>query len=69
VISQISAANRPQTKSRSSTPTTRIPCFSEIRRDAVFAIALAVGEAVESANYFENREHFRRTDVFNADAF
>lgn len=42
VISQISAMKCPETKSRSSMATTRMPCFSEILRDAVFATALGI---------------------------
>ena len=39
VISQISAGNLPETNSRSSVATMRIPCLSEMRRDASLAIA------------------------------
>ncbi len=38
VISQISAGNRPETKSRSSVATMRIPCLAEIRHDALFRV-------------------------------
>jgi hypothetical protein len=41
VISQTSEGNRPETKSRSSTETTRMPCRFEIRLDDVLSTALA----------------------------
>ncbi len=42
VISQISNGSLPQTKSFSPTLTTRMPWRSEMRRDAVLAIALGI---------------------------
>ena len=42
VISQISVRKRPETYSCSSIATTRMPCFSEMRRDGVLSTALGI---------------------------